>query len=608
MDVNHNPSIEEIDAQLAATSTSIDDILDVETHNNGNGNAAVEVDVDVEAEMPPLPQAEPAPEILAEAAAFTPQDEQRELDSLTLQERMELQFDLLGITTGVSSLAVASSAAVGNIRDMGGVAAGIVERTLSAQDGSGMNMMMAEQPNNSNADRSSGQQAGCATTLYRLEQEIAALPARQTEAYRRAQRQCPDEVCHRRKMVFVEYDSGSVAEAAAHLALYWEERLAAFGPDRAFLPMTLAGAMKDEVVPMINYPIWQRLPVADSAGRAIIYAETSRRDFAKYSPEQEVRAMMYMWETLLEDDDVRRKGYVMMYNAQNVQQHQANRALTKRFIHLATSVYPIRIRASHMCHPTKFMFYMFLPVVKIFMPKDIRVRFKLHYGDTEKVLRELDGFCLSRDRVSASLGGDLHCSMNQWVLDRIALENRRLMLQVQSAGLSTNASCRDNASQTTVSSSSTTPEYDATATGSASSSKRRGSAPKVRSKTKQSVKASAITATESSTLDGAGKKSRGVAKKQASRKAAKIKHLDQIRGPPRGKYVDPRMQSAVQAKTDDPQLPLYDALVIGGFIFRDDPTVKDGMVDLDGTTLAQRKNNLCRRVRLEKEKLSNAGK
>ena len=561
--------------------------------------------VEIETEMPPLPQTEPAPEaLLAEVPAFTPQDEheQRELDSLTLQERMEWQSDLLGITTGVSSLAVASSAAVGNISDMGSLATAIVRRSFAATAGQqDFNAAVSsnEQPNQ-------GNNIGWATTLSRLEQEMAALPTQQTEAYRRAQHQCPDEVSDRRKMVFVEYNNGSVAEAAARLALYWKERLSAFGHDRAFLPMTLAGAMKDEVVPMINYPILQRLPVDDAAGRPIVYVEPSRRNFTMYSPDQEVRAMMYMFETLLEDDEARWKGYVVLYNAQDVQQHQANRALTKRIVNLLENVFPIRVRASHLCHPTTFMFYVLLPIMKMFLPKELRVRIKLHYGDTDKVLRELDGFCLSRDRVPDSLGGDLHCSINQWVLDRMALENQRLMLQIRSAGLSNFIST--NTVQTSASTLVEDHDDSAATAGPASSGKRcRRSATKVRSKLKQSVKAPSITAAVSSSLHAAGKKSKE-AKKQANRKAAKSQRLDQIRGLPRLKYrePDPRMQRAVDAKIDDPTLPLYDALVVGGFVFRDDPSVKNGMIDMDGTTLSQRKNNLCRRVRLEKEKRANA--
>ena len=61
---------------------------------------------------------------------------------------------------------------------------------------------------------------------------------------------------------------------------------------------------------------------------------------------------------------------------------------------------------------------------------------------------------------------------------------------------------------------------------------------------------------------------------------------------------------AVKAKMANPNLPLQDALEAGGFIFVKDPN-SNGMIDLDGTSLVQRKNNLCRRVRLEKEEQIN---
>ena len=60
------------------------------------------------------------------------------------------------------------------------------------------------------------------------------------------------------------------------------------------------------------------------------------------------------------------------------------------------------------------------------------------------------------------------------------------------------------------------------------------------------------------------------------------------------------MTMAVKAKMANPNLPLQDALEAGGFVFVKDPN-SNGMIDLDGTSLVQRKNNLCRRVRLEKE-------
>lgn len=58
------------------------------------------------------------------------------------------------------------------------------------------------------------------------------------------------------------------------------------------------------------------------------------------------------------------------------------------------------------------------------------------------------------------------------------------------------------------------------------------------------------------------------------------------------------MAKAAQAKMDDPSLSLLDALDIGGFMFN------GKKVDQDDISLRQRTNNLCRRIRLEKERIS----
>ena len=71
---------------------------------------------------------------------------------------------------------------------------------------------------------------------------------------------------------------------------------------------------------------------------------------------------------------------------------------------------------------------------------------------------------------------------------------------------------------------------------------------------------------------------------------------------------DPRMNRAVQAKLDSPNLPLVIALVKGGFVFNDmanSPEVSLSDVrDTDNITVYQRRNQLLRRLRKIKEKAS----
>ena len=72
-----------------------------------------------------------------------------------------------------------------------------------------------------------------------------------------------------------------------------------------------------------------------------------------------------------------------------------------------------------------------------------------------------------------------------------------------------------------------------------------------------------------------------------------------------GRHGDIRMRRAVEARQKDPNISLLSALLAGGFIFPQiySPGVKLSKVkDLDGVTVYQRKNQLNRRLREERNK------
>ena len=71
------------------------------------------------------------------------------------------------------------------------------------------------------------------------------------------------------------------------------------------------------------------------------------------------------------------------------------------------------------------------------------------------------------------------------------------------------------------------------------------------------------------------------------------------KGPKIGRKGDPRMHIAVAARLADPELSLFDALVLGGFEYRNDND--PNCVDSEKITLGQRKNQLSRRLRLAKK-------
>ena len=435
---------------------------------------------------------------------LSPQQEQQELATLSITDLASLQYDLTGIALGVAGLSLGGH------------------------------------------DDSSAHIDSSLRILSRLDEEISKLPYRETGAYRRATMVCPDQVSNERKMIFLEHENGDPALAARRIVTYWKHRLHAFGPDRCYLPMTLAGAMRDEVTNLIYRPINQPLPVTDTAGRAIFLFSPGLRNFDAYSFKQEMMALLYLLESVFENTNVRRNGVVVVIDGRNIQRRHFSREV-RRTVATMDATLPLHIRAIHFCYPSKVLYCLLLPVLKVFVSKAIRLRTQLHIGSTSEVLRSLEGYSLPRDRLPVELGGDIILDMNAWVMERASLERSRIGY-----------------------------------TDDGPSTKR------VRTETLSSA---------SSPVSALGNADNSTTSRRQNRRNKEHK-----RGKGGGKPSDPRMSKAIKAKQDDASLSLHDALVAGGFVFRKVVATCD-MVDADGITLTQRKNNLCRRLRIERKKL-----
>ena len=206
------------------------------------------------------------------------------------------------------------------------------------------------------------------------------------------------------------------------------------------------------------------------------------------------------------------------------------------------------------------------------MPREFRLRFRLHNGTVNEVLRALEGYCLPREKVPTELGGEVNLDMNQWVLNRMSIESSRIPMP----------------SLPVVSASASAVQLATTSPAEEPINKRRR---KSGGGSKQSSGSSAKAATTSARIKKPGKK-RTNSKTTPSRRKTP--------GTP-GRPSDPRMLKAVQAKIADPSLPLDFVLEEAGFTFHEDPETGI-IVDQDGVGRKQRKNQLCRRIRQDREK------
>lgn len=206
--------------------------------------------------MPPLDDDDD----LRTVPAFTAEDERRDIESLTLADLVKLQADLAGLTSLLESLQPPSGGggnAVGNTADA----------------------------NVANINPS--------LIITNLEAELHRLPKTDTEEYYQAAEKCPHQVDHKRKMIFLGANNNDVRATAAHIAEYWKARVEVFGI-KAYLPMTLGGAMGEEKMNLASRCVWQLLPYPDTSGRPVLFFCPGRRNFAEYSAMQEMVRLLHI--------------------------------------------------------------------------------------------------------------------------------------------------------------------------------------------------------------------------------------------------------------------------------------------------------------------------
>mmetsp|Transcript_26286 Transcript_26286/g.40321 ORF Transcript_26286/g.40321 Transcript_26286/m.40321 type:complete len:210 (+) Transcript_26286:46-675(+) len=205
------------------------------------------------------------------------------------------------------------------------------------------------------------------------------------------------------------------------MMLYWDRRIESFGPVKAFLPMTIDGALKDdyEALKLGSFSI---LPSRGAMGRRIALIVTAREVQAeklKISRESMHRITWYMAHAALEDDEAtQRHGLIYLVESKDTNVFKVDNKLSKMNQRAAKGAIPLRISCFHLVHPPAVMSVIW-PVIKQIMSKRLLNRIRLHYGSDERVLRDLAKCEIGADAVPVDSGGTLEFDFEGW------LENRK---------------------------------------------------------------------------------------------------------------------------------------------------------------------------------------
>lgn len=185
-----------------------------------------------------------------------------------------------------------------------------------------------------------------------------------------------------------------VEDAAKRIVNYWNKRVELFG-EKAFQPMTQSMACSNDahalqinyVMPVVNSKTGDI--IKDDAGRGILYIDPSRLTNQEYDRTSMTRAFWYTMHALLEDDEVQKKGIIIIAHPKHASKTSIDRKLSKNNITSMRGCLPVRVGAIHCCHPP-FFFEIIFGVMKIFLGERLRKRVKIHSGSDEKVLQTLE--------------------------------------------------------------------------------------------------------------------------------------------------------------------------------------------------------------------------
>lgn len=232
-----------------------------------------------------------------------------------------------------------------------------------------------------------------------------------------AQEKCPEILTKEFQLMFLRCEMFRVKLAVDRYMYYWKKRVEVFGEEKAFLPLTLEGALKDDTE-TVRRGVYSLLSSTDEMGRAFLLFDPSLQDKTKYSRESMVRSFWYVIHSALERETAQQHGVVGLGYPHNAKLHQFDRQLNKVNIASLKGAIPLRMSAIHICQPPSFISIV-LPIVKLFMGERMRKRINVHTGDIDKVQASLAKYGITPDMLPTDLNGHVQVDREKWAEQRL---------------------------------------------------------------------------------------------------------------------------------------------------------------------------------------------
>jgi len=251
-----------------------------------------------------------------------------------------------------------------------------------------------------------------------MEEELDRIPLEEKTEYEEALIRVPELVESESNFLkFLRKHSFDAIAAARNLVAYWELRVKVFGRDRAFLPMTIRGAMQDDFDALATG--FMQIIGTDAHGRAIIYHSKSKANSRLHHRSSLLKTAFYILHVASSDPENQRKGIVLIQNSNSTKMIDYDRMYGKIASGMSFAG-PMNLKAVHIPSTKSWLTSasIHMPVMLSYLPKTYRVRINWY-----NALEDLEAFGISLSDVLSPRSEILHHdNFARWLDDQVQRE------------------------------------------------------------------------------------------------------------------------------------------------------------------------------------------
>ena len=255
-------------------------------------------------------------------------------------------------------------------------------------------------------------------SLRQLDEEVSKI--RRKYAYVLAEQQNKEFVTNPNfRRMFLRASGFHSGKAANRMVGYFEGILKYFGESYLTKRIRYRDLDRDDQA-CAKAGHLQILPFRDRSGRAVFTDLDPFQDKSYVAANNRLKACIYMWLMLAEDDENQKRGLVVLVMQMGAfDLVQASLPVSREFPRVLSWL-PLRVCALHFCTDDPFLGGLFRVAV-LGVPVDGRGRHRCHIGTYIEIMYSLLGFGIPVDLIPFSSSGSIKkTNLNRWIAKNIA--------------------------------------------------------------------------------------------------------------------------------------------------------------------------------------------